>query len=170
MSCHPTGSVPDGLGANKMLVALNMAYNRLGGNLEAFADALSPASKVSPQQAAPSTSSSSSTKGGRKLAAFSSSSGHTAAAAVDPAAASLALSKKLLGTREDWSIFQPGQAVQQYFTLDTQSLEALATGEAHTAGRRLMQAVTSTPTVGGATTSTVQRPPVTTGEVCWARV
>lgn len=144
-----------------------MAYNRLGGNLEAFGDAITPASKVSPQQAAPSTSSST-TKGGRKLAAFSSSSRHTAvAAAVDPAAASLALSKKLLGTREDWSIFQPGQAVQQYFTLDTQSLEALATGEAHTAGRRLMQAVTSTPTVGGATTSTVQRPPVTTGEACW---
>jgi hypothetical protein len=52
-------------------------------------------------------------------------------------------------------------------TTTTQAIEALATGQAHAAGRRLMQAVTSTPAAGGATTSTVTRPPITTGGDLW---
>lgn len=167
LSAFFAGSVPASLGANKKLVALNMAHNRLDGNLDAFAGAIPPPRKTSPQQdsAAP-IPRPASAAGHRKLAAFGPSSQQqqeASTAAVDPAAASLALSKKLLGTREDWSIFQPDQDIQQFFTLDTQALEAMATGEAHVAGRRLMQAVTSMPTVGGATTSTVSRPPVTGG-------
>jgi hypothetical protein len=136
---------------------MNMAINRLNGNLDAFASAIEPPRKTSPQQGP-------SSPGGRKLAAFSRRPAAAAVAAVaDPAAASVALGKKLLGTREDWSILQPGQVLQQHFTIDTGAIEAMATGEAHAAGRRLMQAVTSTPAAGGATTSTVMRPPVTGG-------
>ena len=157
--CHvPSGSLPASLAGSKKLVALNAAFNRLNGNLDAFAGALEPPRKSSPQQAGP---------GGRKLAAFGgSSSRSSAAAAVDPALASLALGKKLLGTREDWSILQPGQDLQQSFVLDTAAIEAMATGEAQAAGRRLMQAVTSTPAAGGATTSSVTSPPVTGGVGC----
>lgn len=241
-----------------------MAFNRLDGTLDSFASAIEPARKTNPQMEAP--------KGGaghRKLksAAFfpGSSSGRRTAAAADPVSSSLALGKKLLGTREDWSILQPGQALQQTFTMDTQvgvccvyvlyvrgptgfgwlgpqssgqvidergggwgqqvdalrgsescrqpavemssvsgldgagisiththsltlaalccyllppphhtqAIEALATGQAHAAGRRLMQAVTSAPAAGGATTSTVSRPPILTGGAAggdlWAR-
>lgn len=94
-----------------------MAFNRLDGNLDAFAAAIEPGRKTSPQQ----SSTSPSTTGHRKLAAFGASRRPAAtAAAADPVGSSLALGKKLLGTREDWSILQPGQAVQQYFTMDTQ--------------------------------------------------
>jgi hypothetical protein len=156
-----TGKVPASLAANKKLVALNLAFNRLEGNLDAFAGAVEPARKSSPQQKTPTSST-----GGRKLKAVAAAgSRHTAAAAAgaDPAAVSLALGKKLLKTREDWSILQPGQATQQYFTIDTQAMQAIATGSAGAAGRRLMQAVTSIPAAGGATTSSVTRPAVPTG-------
>jgi hypothetical protein len=152
------GKVPASLAANKKLVALNLAFNRLEGNLDAFAGAVEPARKSSPQQKT--------STGGRKLKSVSAAaSRHTAAAAAgaDPAAVSLVLGKKLLNTREDWSILQPGQATQQYFTIDTQAMQAIATGNAGAAGRRLMQAVTSIPAAGGATTSSVTRPPLPTG-------
>jgi hypothetical protein len=111
-----TGSIPASLADNKKLVALNMAFNRLDGNLDAFASTIEPGRKTSPQQEPPS-----SRTGHRKLAAsYSRRPAATAAAAVDPIGASLALGKKLLGTREDWSILQPGQTVQQFFTMDTQ--------------------------------------------------
>jgi hypothetical protein len=44
------GYVPASLGGNQKLVALNMAYNRLGGDLGAFADAVTPPRKASIQQ------------------------------------------------------------------------------------------------------------------------
>jgi hypothetical protein len=158
-----TGKVPASLAANKKLVALNLAFNRLEGNLDAFAGAVEPARKSSPQQKEPATSST----GGRKLKDLSAAaSRHAAASGADPAAVSLALGKKLLNTREDWSILQPGQATQQYFTIDTQAMQAIATGNAGAAGRRLMQAVTSMPAAGGATTSTVTRPAVQPAGVC----
>lgn len=145
-----------------------MAFNRLDGNLDAFAAALPPPRKTSIQQEPIPTTIASKT-GGRKLAAFASAahteSSGSVAAAVDPAAASLALAKKLMGTREDWSVLQPGQDLQQYFTLDSEALEAIATGHAHVAGRRLAQAASSIPAPGGATTSTVTRPAVPSG-VC----
>jgi hypothetical protein len=73
-------------------------------------------------------------------------------------AASMALAKKLLGTREDWSISQLGDSAQQSWALDLESIRALATGDISGARRRLMQSVTEKPAAGGATTSTVERP------------
>jgi hypothetical protein len=112
------GTIPASLAASKKLVALNMAFNRLDGNLDSFASAIEPGRKTSPQMDAPKGAA-----GHRKLKSVfsgSSSSRRTAAAGADPVSASLALGKKLLGTREDWSILQPGQALQQTFTMDTQ--------------------------------------------------
>lgn len=43
------GSVPATLAGNKKLVALNMAYNKLTGDLEAFGDAINPPRKESIQ-------------------------------------------------------------------------------------------------------------------------
>lgn len=120
MPMHVTnaGTIPASLAASKKLVALNMAFNRLDGNLDAFASAIEPARKTNPQMEAPKRAA-----GHRKLKAaafFPGSSNGRRTAAADPVSSSLALGKKLLGTREDWSILQPGQALQQTFTMDTQ--------------------------------------------------
>jgi hypothetical protein len=100
-----------------------MAFNRLDGNLNAFASVIEPGRKTSPQQE-PQQEPPSRGMGHRKLASSYSrrpaAAAAAAAAAVDPVGASLALGKKLMGTREDWSILQPGQTVQQFFTMDTQ--------------------------------------------------
>jgi hypothetical protein len=101
--------------------------------------------------------------GGRKLLQALAARHTEADSAELSVAASLALAKKLLGTHEDWSIAQLDRTAKQSWVLDTESLQALATGDVAGARRRLMQSVQAEqPAAGGALTSVVAPPAVPT--------
>eukprot|EP00878_Enallax_costatus_P000366 GHUV01000451.1.p1 GENE.GHUV01000451.1~~GHUV01000451.1.p1 ORF type:complete len:1048 (+),score=213.52 GHUV01000451.1:292-3435(+) len=114
------GFVPASLAANKQLVALNLGTNLIEGDLTAFAAAIPPAPKVSPQKA-----------GGRRLQSVST---------VPSVDASRLIARKLFGGSEDTITPQP--LGWQY---SIENVKALATHNVGAARRRLQQAAGATP-------------------------
>lgn len=135
------------------MVALNLAYNNLGGDLTAFSDAINPPKSRSPQKGSPKRKLQGTTEA---ATAHSCSNGHPLVA------------KKLFGSYEEYTAPNPAG-----WHLDRQNIQALATHTTDTIRRRVLKEkapapaaepepepqTVDTPAAGGATTTVVNRPP-----------